>query len=264
MVFVFLAIKAAAAGAIVLGLSVLAERVSPRIAGILSGAPLGALISFYILGVENGTGFVIASVPHAIAGMSGVLAFVAAYHWASLRVTRFNVALSALAGLFGYLVVALVFERITFTAVTALPVTVLIAALTGYLFRRTEDIRVAHPARLSLGLLALRAGSAASLVVAVVSLSKVLGPRWAGVLIGFPMTLLPTMAIVHMTYSREHVHALVLGFPLGVGSVLTYLLTVPWSFGTLGVHLGTLVALLAAWGYLIGLSLLFGLLRRWR
>jgi uncharacterized membrane protein (GlpM family) len=262
MVFMYLAIKAAAAGAIVLGLSLLAERVKPKIAGIIAGAPLGALISFYMLGIEQGPAFVIASVPHAIAGMSGVLVFIAAYHQTSLRAQRLNALVSTFAGLLGYLVVALALERIRFTVITALPVAIAVAVVVGYLFRRTEDVRIARPARLTLGLLVVRAGGAAFFVVSAVALAKALGPGWAGVLMGFPLTLLPTMLIVHLTYSREHVYVMLQGFPIGIGSVLTYLITVPWSFGTLGVHLGTAVALAAAWAYLVGLSLFYGWMRR--
>lgn len=260
MFLLLLAIKAAAAAAIVLGLSVLAERTTPRIAGIISGAPLGALITFYMLGLEKGTAFVVASVPHAIAGMSGVLVYVAAFHWVSLRVSRLSIAAGHFASLLAYLAAALTLERIAFTWETALPLTTVITIAVGYLFRRNEDIRVTNPARLTFGLLALRAGSAAMLVVTAVSLAKALGPSWAGVLIGFPLTLLPTMVIVQLTYSLGHVHAMLKGFPVGVGSVLTYLMVVPWSFTTLGVHLGSAVALAAAWSYLIGLTLFY----RWR
>ncbi len=85
MVLVVLITKAAFAGAIVLGISMIAERVSPRVAGIISGAPLGALISYYFLGIEQGIDFVTESIPHAIAGMSGVLVFVSVFHAVSSR-----------------------------------------------------------------------------------------------------------------------------------------------------------------------------------
>lgn len=264
MFFLQLTIKALSAGAIVLALSLLAERVKPRVAGVIAGAPLGALISFYMLGLEEGPGFVIASVPHAVAGMSGVLVFVALYHAVSLRVVRFNAVKSACAGLIGYLAVAFTLEATPLTIITALPVTVTVAIIVGFLFRRTEDIRIVKPVRLTLKLLFVRAGSAAFIVVSAVAIAQALGPRVAGVLVGFPLTLLPTMLIVHLTYSRDHVHAMLQGFPVGLGSVICYLITLPWSFSTLGVHLGTLVSLAAALCYLALLSLVFGWIRRRR
>jgi uncharacterized membrane protein (GlpM family) len=255
MFLISLTIKAAAAGTIVLGLSLLAERIKPWIAGIIAGAPMGALLSFYMLGVEKGPSFVIAAVPHAIAGMTGVLVFVLIYHAVSLRVGRLNALFSTLAGCAAFALIALTLDRLTFTVWTALPLTVTVTVLAGYLFRRVADVRILRPARLTFGL------SAALLVVSAVSLAEALGPRWAGILVGFPLTLLPTMLIIHLTYSRDHVHALLRGFPVGMGSVLTYLVTLPWTFGALGVHLGTLTSLLAAFGYLAAFSLLY---RAWR
>lgn len=256
----FLATKTAIAGVIVLGISLVAERVSPRAAGIISGAPMGALISYYFLGLEEGIDFVTASVPYAVAGMSGVMAFVCGYYVASTRVRGFNPLLSTIAGLAGFLAAAVSMRGVAFSALGGLAVAAAAALLAGTLLRRAVDIRVVAPVRMTFGLLALRAGSAAALVVSVVSLAKILGPAWAGILMGFPMTLLPSILIVHVTYSKEHAYAMLRGFPLGIGSVLSYLLSVPFSFPAFGVHLGTLASLAIALCYLAALSLLF----RWR
>jgi uncharacterized membrane protein (GlpM family) len=260
MDLVILIIKAAFAGAIVLGISMIAERVSPRAAGIISGAPLGALISYYFLGIEQGIEFVIESIPHAVAGMSGVLVFISLYHAVSSRIERYNLLLSTLAGVLGFFCFALILQNITFSIVEGLVVAVTAALLAGFLLRRAVDIRVVAPVRMTMQLLSLRAGFAAALVVSVVGLAKILGPVWAGILMGFPMTLLPTLLIVHVTYSKEHVYAMLRGFPLGIGSVLCYLLTVPISFPALGVNFGTMASLAVALGYLAVLSMLF----KWR
>ena len=83
-----LLIKVAAATAIVLGLSVLAERLGPRLAGVLMGAPLGALISYYFIGREAGPEFVAAGTPYAAAGMTGTLMFTYAYYRTSSLVHK--------------------------------------------------------------------------------------------------------------------------------------------------------------------------------
>jgi len=262
MFIAILALKALTAGTAVLTISLIAERVSPRVAGIIAGAPLGALMSFYMLGLEQGVGFVTDSVAHAVAGMSGVLAFTVGYRAVTLRAGRYNIAKSVIGGLLAFLATATALETVDFVILTALPLTIAVCIVAGYHFRRDADIRVANPARLTLSLMALRAGLAAVTVVTMVSIAAFVGTRWTGVLMGFPFTLLPTMLIIHLTYSREHVLALLNGFPLGLGSVLTYLVTVPWTFPALGVHLGTLTSLAAAMVYLVLLSLVIRWLRR--
>ncbi|MBM08721.1 MAG: hypothetical protein CMF69_03985 [Magnetovibrio sp.] len=259
MLIFTLLIKAAFAGTIVLILSVFAERLSPRIAGVISGAPLGALISYYLLGIEKGIGFVTASIPHAIVGIAGVLIFVITYYAISIRVVSFNALKSTFGGLFIFVVFAFVIREIPFSVLSALPVTIITALIAAFGFRRAKDLHVVEPVRLNFSMLALRAGISAIFVISVVTLGKLLGPIWAGVLIGFPMTWLPTILIIQYTYSRDHAYAMFRGFPLGIGSVLTYLASVSWSFSKLGVHLGTLTSLTLAIGYLFVVTWKFDL-----
>lgn len=55
--------KIATAIIAVVGLSLVAERVSPRVAGILSGYPLGTAIALFFIGIELGEPFAAASAP---------------------------------------------------------------------------------------------------------------------------------------------------------------------------------------------------------
>ena len=77
----------------------------------------------------------------------------------------------------------------------------------------------------------------------------------------FPMTLLPTMIIIHLTYSKEHVHALLSAFPVGLGSVVIYIVVVGETFSRFGIAGGTITALTAAWAYLILLPIGFKIFR---
>lgn len=264
----FLAVKIVAAGLIVLGFSVLAERVGPRLAGILMGAPLGALISYVFIGIDAGPAYVAAGCPHAIAGMAGTLMFTYAYYRVSAALPTLaplaNAGLATSAGVALFLGWSLVIRGIHFTIPTALAVVVPVVVVGTVLFRRLQDLRILKPARLTFGLMGMRAGGAALLVSVVSSLAVVLGPAWGGLLMAFPMTLLPTMLIVHLTYSAAHVHAMLGAFPVGLGSVIVYIAAVSETFPRFGVGWGTAVALVAAWGYLGLLPLAFRLARRRR
>jgi len=57
----------------VLTLSLIADFVSPRIAGILSGYPLGAAISLFFIGFEIGPGFASESALYTMTGLVGIL-----------------------------------------------------------------------------------------------------------------------------------------------------------------------------------------------
>ena len=261
-----LIIKVAAATAVVLGLSVLAERLGPRLAGVLMGAPLGALISYYFIGQEAGPEFVAAGTPYAAAGMTGTLMFTYAYYrtsvWCKKWPPLWNAMAAAAAGVGVYFTFSAVIKDIPFTILTALAVIIPAIFVGSFLFRELGDVKVQNPVRLTFKLLVVRASSAAFFVSVVSSLAVVLGPTVGGLLMAFPMTLLPTMLIVHLTYSAAHVHAMLSAFPVGLGSVIIYIVTVSETFPRYGVTWGSLSALAAAWTYLIVLPLGFRMVRR--
>jgi len=238
-------------GGVVLGLSLLAERVGPRVAGVLSGAPLGAVLVYFFLGLETGTDLVIASIPHAVAGLTGTLIFVYAYYHISRWPFRFGILYSPILGLGVFFVVALLLNQIDFTIAPALALTSVAAIIAGFLFRaRIDNIRISQHVRMTPWVIAFRVGLSTVFVVSIIALAKVMGPSWAGLLVGFPMTLLPLILIVHMTYSKEHAHAMIRHFPIGMVALIIYLLTISYTFPAFGVVLGTIASLAAAFLYL--------------
>lgn len=242
--------KAAWSAIVVLGLSAIAERVSPRVAGILGGAPHGTVLVYFFVGQDLGADYVVDSAPHGIAAFSATIAFMLAYQQVSSRVRRFSIAASALAGTVMFFLVATVLARLALTLPVAVIATATASAIALWLMRRIADVRVTQPVRFTLRLLAVRAGLAAILVVLAITIASSAGPRWAGIMVGYPMTMLPTLLIVHATYGAPSTHALISRFPLGVGSIIIYILSVSVTFPSLGVVGGTIVSLLAAMLYL--------------
>jgi uncharacterized membrane protein (GlpM family) len=242
--------KAAWSAAIVLALSALAERVSPRVAGILAGAPHGTLLVYFFVGHDLGPDYVVQSTPHGVAAFTATIAFVIAYQQVSARVRRGAIAASAIGASVVFFLVAWVLAQVPFTLPGATVLTVAVSAGAVWLMRRIANVPVTHPVRFTLRLLALRAGLAALFVVSAIALASALGPRWAGLMVGYPMTMLPTLLIVHHTYGAPSTHAMIRNIPLGVGSIVVYILAVSVAFPALGVTLGTLASLAAAMVYL--------------
>lgn len=236
--------------AIVIGLSLVAERVSPRIAGILAGAPLGTFFVYLFVGLDQGPQFVVASVPHAIAGFSATCAFVVAYTAASARLKRLSVIGSAAIAVAAFLIVATLLVRVPFNIVSAIVVNLSACALSYWWLRSNMDARIEKPVRLTVRLLALRGGLAAVFVAGSVTVAQSFGTRWTGLATGFPMTMLPTLLILHTTYGVASTHALLRSVPLGMASIVIYILVAREAFLAWGVLLGTLAALTASFVYL--------------
>lgn len=79
-----LLIKIAVSVATVIGLSLVAEHVSPRIAGLLSGYPLGTAIALFFIGYEIGPEFAAEGAVYTLAGFASTLMLTTGY-WLSLK-----------------------------------------------------------------------------------------------------------------------------------------------------------------------------------
>jgi hypothetical protein len=241
---------------LVLGLSLLAERVSTRVAGILAGAPQNTVLVFFFVGLDMGVEHVVSSTPHAIASFSATAGFGLAYYLASLWCERWPATAGAIAGTVVFFAIAmgLSLVHLTLFEATALTLSVILAAV--WAFRRIMLVSVSKPVPYTPGLLLLRGSVAALLIVTSIMLAEALGTRWTGLLTGFPAILLPTLLIINVTYGTPSAHAIIRNFPLGVTSIILYILTVPITFPHLGVWGGTAVSLTISLAYLAGITLL--------
>ena len=241
---------------LVLIVAAVAERVSPRMAGIFSGLPLSALIIYFFVGLEMGVEFAVASVPHGIAAFAATLAYVLTYYVASQRLKKFSAIGSTLLGVVVFFAVAFPIAAIPFTLPSATVMTVCVLTFMVWLFRRITFVTVDKPVRYTLRLLLARGGIAATLIVIMITTAETLPPKWTGILAGFPTTLIPTFLILHLTYGPEQTHAMMRSFPIGMGSILLFILSVTVTFPQWGVYGGTAVSLAVSLAYISGVVLL--------
>lgn len=77
--------------------------------------------------------------------------------------------------------------------------------------------------------------------------------RWAGLLSAFPLTMLPFLIIMHVSYGREAARTVIKHYPAGLGSLMAYALVIALSYPVAGLGWGTLAGFAAATVYLLGL-----------
>jgi hypothetical protein len=248
-------VKVMVAVSMVVGLSLMAEHVSPRFAGLVSGYPLGAAITLFFLGLEISPRFAAESAQHTVVGIIATEAFSFCYYQGSLlrsgggKVARILVSTGA--GLGAYFLVIGICQRIQTGVVVAALVSGCSIGAFNFLLRHVADATIDAKVPMSWGMLAGRALFAAAVIVLITASARLVGPVWAGLFSAFPMAMLPLCVIVHFTYRVEHVHAMIKNVPKGLGSVLLYSLTVCLTYPALGIYLGTAVAYGAATVYLV-------------
>jgi hypothetical protein len=252
-------IKIAVAIVMVVTLSVLAEVVSPRFAGILSGYPLGAAISLFFFGYEISPSFAAQSALYTLLGLIATQVFAYFYYVASSAAAGLKRSLDILlASAIGVAAYFLAIFPMHFAAPGLIASALLPAVSIGLfsaLFRRVENVKIQRRVKLSFGVLLLRSLVAAIFIILITSTAKIVGPRWAGLFSAFPITMLPFVVIIHFTYDREHVYAILKNVPKGIGSLVVYALAVHFVYPTWGIYTGTFLAYIFATLYLVAIHI---------
>jgi uncharacterized membrane protein (GlpM family) len=254
----FTVVKVSVSILVVVLLSLIAEWASPRIAGIASGYPLGAAISLYFIGLENGSGFAARSALFTAAGLAATIAFVGGYllgiRLAEGRGRLSSLACSVLPGLAAYGLAAWVLSYLPVNWVSAPVIAITAIFLAAWCFRRIPNVAIRRKIRLGIGVALLRAAFAALVILAITTVAGAVGPRWAGLFSAFPITMLPLLVIVQFTYQPDHVKTIIKNVPRGLGSLIVYAMVVAASYPRLGIAWGTLLGYLAATLYLVMLE----------
>jgi len=239
-------------------LSVIAERAGPRVAGVISGYPMGAAITLFFIAVEIGPDFAARSAIFAAAGLSATVAFVAGYlvglGWAHghSRATAIGIAVSTALAAYGAAAWLLSLFPIAGMGATAIAAGSIALAVRG--FRAIADVPIIDRNRLRFRVTLIRAAFAAVVILTITTAAKVVGPQWAGIFSAFPSTVLPLLVIIQFTYRPDHVRTIIKNVPRGLQSLLVYILIVAATYDTLGVAWGTVMGYAAATIYLLGME----------
>ncbi len=240
----------------VVGLTLVAEHVSPRVAGVLSGYPLGVAIALFFIGIENGADFAASSAIYTVAGFTASLVLVYVYYQIARRCQRWQVLIAATVSVIAFVLAAGLLRSFHLTLATAILITIITIVVAIMQFSMIANVKVGKRIGFSFWVLAIRAATATAIVLFITGLAAQVGTRWAGVMSAFPITLFPFMLILHLTYGADQVFTVIKNFPLGMGSLLTYTTTIALAYPSLGVGVGTALGFATATGYLIALALL--------
>jgi len=247
---------------LVLVLSIIAEYISPKAAGILAGYPLGAAIALFFIGLEIGPEFASSSAVYTMIGLVATQAFIYFYFKSSLIFERWNVLNSSFFAMIGYFVVIWMLHFVQVNKFLAILIPISSVFLFVYLFREIKNVNIQNKVKLTHKILLLRAIFAAVIILAITGLAQFVGSTWAGLFSAFPITLFPLILIIHITYGKTHVHTIIKNFPLGLGSLIIYSLIVSIVYPIFGIYVGTFIALTAATIYLIIYRIVAGQMRR--
>lgn len=247
-------LKVVLSAGMVIAITLTAERVSARLAGVLIGFPLGVGLTLFFLGLEQGPVFAAESALWSMQGILAALGFCWCYCRTALlfsRDTMVSLFLSCLLGLLGYFTIAAAIRLFMPADVVARSVIVIfLLFLLAAVFRRTPQERVKKKVAITWAMLAARAGFAALVILTVTGLAAWVGPSWSGLLAAFPTAILPSVVIIHFHYGRASIPDLFRDTPLAMLAIVVFSTAVYWTFPLFGVIGGTMLSYGAAIIYL--------------
>ncbi len=239
----------------VLILGVIADRGNSRLAGILTGFPIGTAIVVSFIAVENGPVLASQASLYSLAALSINPIFACAYFVIGTRLSgdfRFKTNLAL--ALIVYFVVAAGVATIPWTLPMAILFLLATTSVINLQLRAIPARARSKSVKITPGVILVRMLLASLVVIAVTEMVDLVGPKWAGVFSPFPVTLVPLLVILHSNHGRAAAFELIKGFGISFLSTGIYLACVTKLFPDLGVVYATLVGFGCAGIYLGGLE----------
>lgn len=237
-------------------LAKVAERLSPRHAGLLAGFPLGTAIALYFFGWQQGEQFAAQSAVYTLPGLTAAMCFAWGYQQVIQRKPSLRfLPLAIISALGCFLLAASVLH--TLPQHRGLNFLVVFAAI--LLFRTVfKPIKETQIQQAPQGIwsnnwltLLFRASIATISILLITGLAELLGPERAGLLAAFPVSFFPLMLILHISYGARILATSIKHYPDGIGALVVYCLAVSSLYPMLGLHWGTLTSLLCSVAYLL-------------
>jgi hypothetical protein len=253
--FLLFILKIFLSAGMVITITLVAEKASTRFAGVLLGFPLGAGLTFFFTGVEQGPHFAAESAPWAIQGLSCTLVFCLLYNQTGKIISKnrlLSLIISTTCGICGFFGVAYVLQYLIQDMVW-LRITTVATIFVGVavFFRTSQSPAIKRKVPTTAMVLASRALFAAAVILIITAIAKAVGPRWSGIFAAFPTTVLPTVLVLHYHYGIETISALFREIPLGMLAIAIFSCSVYYTFPQFGVYLGILISYVVALFYLL-------------
>lgn len=250
-----LLLKICASALMVITITGVAERISPRFAGVLLGFPLGVGLSLFFIGLEQGAVFAAGGALWSIQGIVASLMFCLGYRFMAILLrqnSRWGIPVSVLFGLFAFFSSALALKNMhTQSMGSRLVIVCIILVITAILFRIGTPARQLTKIRVTPLMIGCRAVTAALIIVLITETAQSVGPQWSGLFSAFPTTILPAVVILHYHYGSSAVPTLFRELPQGMPAIIVFACAVHLSYPFAGVYLGTLFSYTAATCYLL-------------
>lgn len=196
------------------------------------------MLSLIFFTIEQGPTFAAESAFWTIPGMCATVPVYLGYLVATRLVPApraASVSAGAVVGTASFVVSTVALSLLPLGPLTVMPLAAAVCAAATFAVRGLPDTARLTRAPTSLPLLATRVGVSALTVLAVTSAAHLLGPKWSGLVVGFPVNSLPVMALLHARYGAGVIMPFIRIFPAGAFGICLFNLVASRTLVRLGL-----------------------------
>jgi len=247
-IFIFkLGLSFIVGGLWVLAATILADKLGPKIGGLVSGLPSTVVLGLFFLAWSQDLGAAVqaTTVIPLVAGINSLFLTVYVFF------VRKNFKLAVLSSLIVWFVSAYALVRTRFDnySVSLLGFCFLFL-LSFFLMEKVFKIASVKGkiVRYTLWLILVRALTGGLAVSLAVFLGKIGGPLWGGIFSTFPAMFISTMLVTYSAQGALFSAGVMKNSMLSALSVAVYAVVVRWTYLPLGLWAGTILSLFASYG----------------
>lgn len=247
----FLIIKGVTVVLIVLALSIIAEKVSPKLTGILSGLPLGTTLILIFYYIEYGEEFASHAAIYNVHGLLALLAFIFGYYIATFYTKKFEILFCIFISFFFYGIIALILAFIPVNEIYTPIIVIFIITLSVVYFAKIPDSSKPINAKISFVDLIFRMIFTVVFFLTITTAPKYFSANVSGIIASFPNMMVPLLIIIHFKHSRFQARTILINTPLGLNSIVVYSTGVHYLYPKIGLLNGTVVSFVLCILYIV-------------
>lgn len=241
---------------LIAGITLIAERNSPRLAGILMALPTITFISLLIMALEYGAEFASKAAVWNPVGIVADVIFLGMFAFGTRISHGKGGLITALALAFsGYFISIFLLRWLPISSGFQALAMLWIACIAAYIsFRKLAALNFDRRDFTGwLGLL-LRGVFGGIVVSGIIFLGDIAGPLWGGIFSSFPGTMTPVLILLYLSHGIEMTDSVIRDSPVGLAGTGLYSCTVWLLYPAGGVFLGTLGAFLILLAFLFAIA----------
>lgn len=196
------------------------------------------MLSLIFFTIEQGPRFAAESAFWTIPGMCATVPVYLGYLVATRLVPAprvASVAAGTALGTASFAASTLALSLLPLGPATVVPLAALVCGAATFAVRGLPDTATLRRAPTSVPLLTTRVGVSALTVLVVTSAAHLIGPKWSGLVVGFPVNGLPVMALLHARYGPGVIMPFIRIFPAGAFGICLFNLVASRTLVRLGL-----------------------------